>query len=69
MPRSPSVSSHALSLGEALEMGRILQKIPKRAVILAVEGGNFDPGDQASPAVAAALEKLVTLIPEIVEGG
>lgn len=68
LPGSPSVSSHALSLGEALEMGRILQKMPKRGLILAVEGENFSPGDQLSPAVASALEKIVALMPEIMEG-
>ncbi len=68
LPGAPSVSSHALSLGEALEMGRILHKMPKRGLILGVEGENFNPGDQLSPAVASALEEVVTLVPNIMEG-
>ncbi len=68
LPGASSVSSHALSLGEALEMGRILEKMPKCGLILGVEGENFDPGDQLSPAVASALEEVVTLVPNIMEG-
>ncbi len=68
LPGAPSVSSHALSLGEALEMGRILQKMPKRGLILGVEGEDFSPGDQLSPAVASALDEVVELVPNITEG-
>lgn len=67
LPAMSPLSSHALSLGEALEMGRILQKMPRDLIILGVEAENFKPGDQLSPAVAAALDQLMTLIPELTE--
>jgi hydrogenase maturation protease len=68
LPGMSPVSSHALSLGEALEMGRILRKMPRNLIVLGVEGENFNPGDQLSAAVSAALNQVTTLIPELTEG-
>jgi len=68
LPETNSVSSHALSLGEALEMGQILQKTPRSLIILGVEGENFEPGDQLSPAVTAALDQVLLSIPQLIEG-
>lgn len=68
LPWSTSVSSHALSLSEALVMGQILQKIPRSLIILGVEGENFEPGDLLSPAVSKALDQVIARIPQLIEG-
>ena len=37
-------STHALSLGEAIELGRALKRLPGRVIVYAIEGRAFDPG-------------------------
>jgi hydrogenase maturation protease len=53
-------STHALSVGEALELGRALGRAPRRAVVLGVEGVAFGMGDPMTPAVERALDDLVS---------
>lgn len=48
-------SSHGLGLREALALGRALDRLPDRLVVLAVEGADFGPGDRPSGAVVAAI--------------
>lgn len=66
-PAQKSLSSHALSLMDALELGRILQKLPKDLIVLGVEGENFAPGDQLSPSVAEALDQVIRMIPSLIQ--
>lgn len=47
-------SSHGVGLAEAVEIGRILGRMPERLIIYAVEAKNFDPGVVMTPAVSAA---------------
>jgi hydrogenase maturation protease len=68
LPRQSAVSSHALSLAEALELGRILQRMPRECIILGVEGENFAPGEDLSPSVAAALDRVLLLVPRLMKG-
>jgi hydrogenase maturation protease len=68
LPGQSAVSSHALSLAEALELGRVLQKMPRECIILAVEGENFAAGEELSPAVAVALNQVLTLVPQLTKG-
>lgn len=49
-------SSHALGLGEAIEIARALRRLPPRLIVYAVEGECFEAGSPVSPAVAAAVE-------------
>ncbi|MEZ5078074.1 MAG: hydrogenase maturation protease [Solirubrobacterales bacterium] len=59
-------STHALGLVEAVELARSLDRLPKRLVVLAVEGERFELGGEptevvretAASAAAAALEDL-----------
>lgn len=53
-----STSTHAVGLGDAVELARALDRLPGRLVVLGVEGSCFDTGAALSPAVAAALEPL-----------
>ena len=52
-------SSHAFSLAEAVEMSRVLNRLPKKLVVFGVEGENFSFGDTLSPSIVAAAKKVV----------
>jgi hydrogenase maturation protease len=54
-----STSTHAIGLGEAIELARALGRLPRRIVVFGVEGARFDAGAALSPDVAAAVPRLV----------
>jgi hydrogenase maturation protease len=65
LPRELKLAStHALSVGETLELGRALGRAPRRAVVLGVEGAAFGMGDPMPPAVERALDDLVSAVLE-----
>jgi hydrogenase maturation protease len=49
-------SSHALGLGEAIEIARALRRLPARLIVYALEGERFEAGSPVSASVAAAVE-------------
>jgi hydrogenase maturation protease len=51
-------STHALGVGEAIELGRALGRLPGRVVVYGVEGARFGAGEGLSPQVEAAVEPL-----------
>jgi hydrogenase maturation protease len=53
------VSSHGFSVAGAIELARVLGRLPARLMVYGIEGAGFDPGAPLSPAVAAALPRLV----------
>ncbi|NDL59664.1 hydrogenase maturation protease [Phytoactinopolyspora mesophila] len=55
-------SSHGLGVGEAVELALTLDRMPRRLVILAVEGADFSVGQGLTPAVVATLDRLTHLI-------
>ena len=57
-----SASSHGLGLGEAVELGRALGRMPERLIFLAVEGVDFSIGLGFSPAVTHAIHDLESLV-------
>ena len=60
-------STHAVGIADAIELGRSLGNAPSRVVVLAVEGERFGMGDDLTPAVADALDRLVALALEELE--
>jgi hydrogenase maturation protease len=48
-------STHALGIGEAVELARELRRLPARAVLIGVEGRCFDAGSGLSEQVRAAV--------------
>jgi len=57
LPASLSAAStHALGLGEAIEIARALDRLPARLVVFAIEGAGFEAGREPSPEVRAAIE-------------
>jgi hydrogenase maturation protease len=63
-----AVSSHGVGLGETVALARALNRMPRRLVVLAVDGTDFGFGTRLSPAVAAAVEPLVRRVRELVAG-
>jgi hydrogenase maturation protease len=57
-----AVSSHGLGLGEAIGLARVLDRMPGRLIIHAVEATDFDFGVGLSPAVAAAADGLAAAV-------
>jgi hydrogenase maturation protease len=51
-------STHALSVAEAVELGRMLGRLPERLLVLGVEGERFGAGNGLTPAVEAAVGRL-----------
>ncbi|WP_042431530.1 hydrogenase maturation protease [Streptacidiphilus anmyonensis] len=58
-------NTHGLGLGEAVELGRILDLLPDRLVVLGIEGEHFGWGDGLSPAVAEAVPKAASLVHDL----
>lgn len=52
-------SSHAVGLAEAVELGRELNRLPGRLVVYGIEGESFEAGEGLTPAVQAAVARLV----------
>jgi hydrogenase maturation protease len=57
-----SSSTHAVSLAETLELARVLERLPKRLVVYAVEGRDFTAGTGLSAGVRAALPGLTDAV-------
>jgi hydrogenase maturation protease len=57
-------STHSVNLAEAVELARVLNRLPERLTVLGIEGENFSSGTALSPAVRSAVEKVVRLICE-----
>jgi hydrogenase maturation protease len=55
-------STHALGLAEAIEMSRLLGTLPRRVMILGIEGEDFSYGVGLSTTVEGALSRLVQLL-------
>ncbi len=56
--RPPTTSSHGLGLGEAVELARILGRLPGRLVVYGVEGADSSLGIGLSTRVEATVEPL-----------
>jgi len=64
----PSSSSHGLGVAQAVELARVLGRLPRRLVLVGVEGVDFGPGDALTAAVADAVEPAARLVTDVVEG-
>ena len=57
-------STHHLGLGEAVELGRALGRLPARLLVVGVEGASWDAGDELSAPVAAAVDRAAAVVLE-----
>ena len=62
-------STHAFGLVEAVELARVLGRLPKRLVVYGIEGKNFEAGETLSPEIARSIESLVDRIVEEIGHG
>jgi hydrogenase maturation protease len=62
-------STHTFSLAEAVEIGRALERLPGRLLVIGIEGKSFAAGLGLSPEVERAVGELVAELGELLEGG
>lgn len=61
-----SYSTHAFSVAEAVELARVLGRLPSRLILYGVEGRRYEPGDGLTPEVErAAAEVAQRVLAEI----
>ena len=58
------VTSHGLGLGHSLELARSLGRLPRRCLVVGMEGVRFTIGEGLSPEVANRIPVLLTRIGE-----
>jgi hydrogenase maturation protease len=64
-PELRRASTHLLGVAEAVELARTLGRLPRETYVYAIEGERFDAGSGLSPAVTAAVGRVVELIEEV----
>ncbi len=55
-------STHAFSVGEAVELARAMNRLPPRIVVYGIEGERFDEGTALSRAVQGSVDAMVDLV-------
>lgn len=55
-------STHGLGVAEAVELARALGRLPRRVVVIGVEGADFAPGAELSPPVTAAVAEAADAV-------
>ena len=61
-------STHTFSVADAIELARILDRLPPRVFIYGIEAAQFAAGTRPSPAVLEAVERLAEQIAHEVSG-
>lgn len=57
-----SASSHALGLPEVIPLGRLLGRLPRELVVIAVEAARLDLGPGLSAPIEAAIPRIVSAV-------
>lgn len=60
----PSLSTHTIDVGAAIELARVLDRLPAALSIIGIEGVAFEFGAPLSPAVRHAAEHVVATLAE-----
>jgi hydrogenase maturation protease len=55
-------STHLLGLAEAIELARVLGRLPEQTIVYGIEGATFATGEPLSEEVADAVERVVASI-------
>ena len=58
-------STHGLGMPDAIRLAQVLDRVPARLVVLAVEAADLSPGVGLSPAVAASLPQLIASVQDV----
>ena len=59
---SPGCSTHGFGVAEAVELARVLGKLPQELLIYGIEGARFEAGAEPSPEVLRAVGELAERI-------
>jgi hydrogenase maturation protease len=59
---SSTASTHGLGVGEAIELARVLGRLPVRLQVYGIEAKSVDLGNELSPEVQCAAEEVVSRI-------
>ncbi len=62
-----SYSTHAFGIAEAVELARVLKKLPPKIIFYGIEGKSFAAAETLSPQMRAALEDARKLIEQDIE--
>jgi hydrogenase maturation protease len=57
-------STHAMGLAATIELGRALDRLPRRLIVFGIEGRRFDAGIGLTPVVEGAIARALTAILE-----
>jgi hydrogenase maturation protease len=66
LQRQRRSGSHTLGVGQAAALGRAMGRLPRRLVIVGIEGDDHRLGDGLSAVVAASVDRAVDLIARLV---
>jgi hydrogenase maturation protease len=59
------VSSHGLGLAETIELGEVLDRLPRELTVITVEGQDFSSGQGLSLELRSALDEALDLIKKL----
>ncbi|MEU4421548.1 hydrogenase maturation protease [Actinoplanes sp. NPDC024001] len=62
-----SASSHGIGLGSTVALARVLDRLPRRLVVLAVSGHEFGFGVELTPQVAAMVQPVARRAAELLD--
>jgi hydrogenase maturation protease len=66
--KGTTTTTHGFELSSVLRLSRALGQGPKRAVLVGVEGDDFAPGTEMSPAVLAAVPRAAACVARLAAG-
>jgi hydrogenase maturation protease len=61
-------STHDISVSQALELARVLGRLPRRVVLYGIEACSFEHGAEMTPEVADAAESVIHSVLELIDG-
>ena len=64
--RAAPASTHGLGLAEAIELARVLGRLPARLQIYGIEGQRFEYGAEKSPELVSGIEEVVRRIIDLI---
>jgi hydrogenase maturation protease len=67
-PARYGMSTHGFGLADAIELGRVLGRLPERCIVFAIEAESFAIGEPLSPTVAIAADEVVARVLAEVSG-
>jgi hydrogenase maturation protease len=62
-------STHSFGIAEVIELARILDQLPARLIVYAIEGKDFSMGTALSPVVERSVQQVVAQLTSEIQGG